>query len=422
MTATRLPRRDAPTWTIDDDELIALADADADLSPLGSRSAAGDVADALHDERRISDLKAIVSRGPVDVHTLAAKLWPDDPHAAIKLEALVALGSKVLDVEGNPVLSARYHMFVRATEGAYVSFTEGAPRVFLGRHEIDPETGRAVFEFGTCQRCGAVHLAGQLSAHEGRQYFRPAANDNAESVRWLVLTDSDSEGVVDEDEVTLSEDADSQASTGVRQLCTGCGALTTRSRGCGGPRCPGAPVLRVREHGTQARVMSKCTECGARSRQVIRRLRTDVNAAPAVITTALYQHLPAASDESAEQVGAGRKLLMFSDSRQAAAFAAPYLARTYGRMLERRYLTQALFDPRNGGEELSVEDLAADVRAAAVKAQHFDERATRRSMLREVNPWIMAELMTMDQRQSLEGLGMMRVSLFRSSRPRRRKA
>ena len=62
--------------------------------------------------------------------------------------------------------------------------------------------------------------------------------------------------------------------------------------------------------------MTRCTECGAQSRQGIRRLRTDTNAAPAVVTTALYQQLPEAVGETADQVGAGRKLLMFSDSRQ----------------------------------------------------------------------------------------------------------
>lgn len=410
VTATRLPRRDTPTWTIDDAELVALAKPDADVSVLGSRCGSGGAADALHDERRITDLKAVVSRGPAEVGVLAAKLWPSDPAASAKLEALVALGSKVFDSGGNPVLSARYHMFVRATEGAYVSFTADAPRVLLSRHEIDPETGRAVFEFGTCQRCGAVHLAGQVTAVEGRQFFRPAQKE--ESVRWLVLTGADSDDLLDEDEVTLSEDAETAAATGVRHLCTGCGALSTGAGACG-PACPGGPVLRVREHATASRVMSKCTECGARSRQVIRRLRTDTNAAPAVITTALYEHLPAATDGTADQVGEGRKLLMFSDSRQAAAFAAPYLSRTYSRLLERRYLTLALLDPRNAGEPLSVEDLAADVRDIAFKAQHFDDRASRRSMLREVNPWVMAELMSVDQRLSLEGLGLMRVSLLR---------
>ncbi|MFZ2529736.1 MAG: hypothetical protein WAX14_19110 [Rhodococcus sp. (in: high G+C Gram-positive bacteria)] len=69
--------------------------------------------------------------------------------------------------------------------------------------------------------------------------------------------------------------------------------------------------------------MSKRTECGARARQVIRRLRTDTNAAPAVITTALYQYLPPVDEDSVEEVGEVRKLLIFSDSRQSAVFAAP---------------------------------------------------------------------------------------------------
>ncbi|WP_024794783.1 DEAD/DEAH box helicase [Tomitella biformata] len=414
VTATRQPRRDEPTWRIEDDALIELAAADADLARLSAHSDSGDFADALHGEQRIADLKAIVSRGPAEVRALASALWPDDANASVKLEALVALGSKVSDASKNPVLSARYHMFVRATEGAYVSFTESEPRVYLGRHEVDPETGAAVFEFGTCQRCGAVHLAGDVTVHEGRQYFKPAKTDK--SVRWLVLTDSTESSLVDEDEVTLSEDAEVDEAGGLRSLCAGCGCLNSLGGTCGNVTCPGGPMLTVREHRAPTRVMSKCTECGARSRQVIRRLRTDTNAAPAVITTALYQHLPPAADETVEQVGEGRKLLMFSDSRQAAAFAAPYLERTYGRMLERRYLTQALLDPRNQGEELSVEDLADDTRKKASQARHFEERATRRTELRVVNPWVMAELMTMDQRQSLEGLGLMRVSIYRSKK------
>ncbi|MQY18089.1 DEAD/DEAH box helicase [Nocardia macrotermitis] len=421
VTAARMRRRDEPTWTLDDAKLLELAAPDAELGWIATNSPVGDVADALHRERHIADLTAHAAAGPVEVDDLAAKLWPGDELASRKLEALVALGSRVRDAEGhskalvnerNPVLSARYHLFVRATEGAYVSFAEDGPRVLLSRHEIDPVTGRAVFEFGTCQRCGAVHLAGEPTTVEGRRFFRPAKRDS--KVKWLVLRANAAEDVIDEDETTLSEDDESANSTGVGALCTGCGVLGVGATGCAAG-CPGGPVLQVREHPTAQRVMSKCTECGARSRQVIRRLRTDVNAAPAVITTALYQNLPAADDfETAELVGGGRKLLMFSDSRQSAAFAAPYLASTYGRMLERRYLTEALHDPKNSGELLSAEDLAADARAVAERVGHFDESATRSTRLRAVHPWVMAELMSMDQRQSLEGLGLMAVSLFRS--------
>ncbi|MFD3707121.1 DEAD/DEAH box helicase [Nocardia sp. NPDC058658] len=410
VTATRMPRRPEPTWQLDDDKLLKLAEPDADLTWIGANAASGDTADALHAERRTADLKKYARGGPASMRDLAGHLWPDDDLAATKLEALVALGSKVTGADGNPVLSARYHLFVRATEGAFVSFTDAEPRVLLSRHEIDPVTGRAVFEFGTCQRCGAVHLAGEPHAEGGREYFRPAKRDS--KVKWLVLTDSDAADLVDEDDATLDEDAGTDRGTGIRSLCSGCGRLDGGAGSCG-LDCPGGPVLRVREHPGAQRIMSKCTECGARSRQVIRRLRTDTNAAPAVITTALYQNLPAAEDETAENVGGGRKLLMFSDSRQAAAFAAPYLAETYGRMLQRRYLAHVLSQPKYAGDELCPEDLAEGARKVAVDAEHFDERATRTALRRAVNPWVMAELMAMDQRMSLEGLGLMAVSLFR---------
>ncbi|MFC6013005.1 DEAD/DEAH box helicase [Nocardia lasii] len=410
ITATRMPRRPEPTWQLDDDTLLRLAEPDADLAGIGANAATGDIADALHAERRTADLKKYARGGPANLTDLAAHLWPGDELAAAKLEALVAIGSKVTGADGNPVLSARYHLFVRATEGAFVSFTDDAPRVLLSRHEIDPVTGRAVFEFGTCQRCGAVHLAGEPQSFGGREYFRPAKRDS--KVKWLVITDSDAADLVDEDDATLDEDAGADRSTGIRSLCSGCGRLDGGAGSCG-LDCPGGPLLRVREHPGAQRIMSKCTECGARSRQVIRRLRTDTNAAPAVITTALYQNLPAADDETAVNVGGGRKLLMFSDSRQAAAFAAPYLAETYGRMLERRYLAHTLASPKYAGDELSPEDLADGARAVADAAFHFDENATRTAMRRQVNPWVMAELMAMDQRMSLEGLGLLAVSLKR---------
>ena len=408
---TRLRRSDTPSWSLDEAELLRLAQPDTDLDVLAAR-ASGDPADALHAEKHVSDLQAILARGPVSARELGAQLWPDASDSAKNLEALVALGSRVQDAGGNPVLSARYHLFVRATEGAYVSFSDEGPRVLLGRHEVDPHTGRAVFEFGTCQRCGAVHLAGEREVLRGREFFRPAKKDG--QVRWLVLTDTPGESMVDEDEATLAQDGESATDTHVKHLCAGCGALGSDI--CTNSECLGGPVLRVREHARTAAVMSKCTECGARARQVIRRLRTDTNAAPAVITTALYQHLPPASDETIEEVGEGRKLLMFSDSRQAAAFAAPYIDKTYGRMIERRYLTMVLTDSKYRGEQLAAEDLADYAAKKATAAYHFEETATRATIKRTVNPWVMAELMALDQRQSLEGLGLMAVRMFRSRR------
>lgn len=402
-----------PSWRITDDELLDWSRPGSDHSALAARTEANDAAESLHAERTIASLRAALREGPVDAFALGEMLWPEDDQASTKLQALVALGSEVTDATGNPVLSARYHMFVRSTEGAFVSFGDDEPSVMLGRHEIDPVSGRAVFEFGTCQRCGAVHLAGDVEVRENGKFFVPSVKNDA-SVKWLVLTNAE-DASVDEDDVTLA-DRETKDDSGVRYLCAGCGLLTDAEGLCPIADCSGGRALRVREHRSKTKIMSTCTECGASARQLIRRLRTDVNAAPAVIATALYQQLPPASDETREEVGEGRKLLMFSDSRQSAAFAAPYLARTYGRLLERRYLTMALQDRKYEDEDLTVEDLAIIALKKAKSAHHFPENAGRVAMEKAANEWVMGELMTMDHKQSLEGLGLMRVALKRKDR------
>ncbi|MEE2032318.1 DEAD/DEAH box helicase [Rhodococcus chondri] len=412
VTPTRLERREPATWQMTDDELVEWSRPGADLATLASRSSHGDPAEALHTETTIRSLRETLAGGPIDAFALSERLWPNDPHSGEKLQSLVTLGSTVTDTSGNPVLSARYHMFVRATEGAFVSFGEDGPTVLLGRHEIDPGTGRAMFEFGTCQRCGAVHLAGDVDLRKNGKFFVPSVKNDA-SVKWLVLTDA-ADTSVDEDEETLG-DSTTKADSGIRYLCTGCGLLSDADGMCPTADCPGGTSRQVREHRGTKKVMSTCTECGASARQLIRRLRTDVNAAPAVITTALYQQLPAATDETVKEVGEGRKLLMFSDSRQAAAFAAPYLGRTYGRLLERRYLTMALQDRKYADEDLTVEDLALIAQKKAKVAHHFPPTAGRVVMEKAANEWVMGELMTMDHKQSLEGLGLMRVAVSRET-------
>lgn len=119
----------ASQWRLSDDDLLAFrrgAVDSADLTPNGA-----DVAAALSTEQSIVALKEALSNGPVPVKELRELLWPDDPQSTEKLDALVELGSSTLDDSGHPVLSARYHYFVRATEGAFVSFNEDGPRIFL---------------------------------------------------------------------------------------------------------------------------------------------------------------------------------------------------------------------------------------------------------------------------------------------------
>lgn len=112
------------SWELTNEQLLELVHPDADLTEIAHLGGAADAASALHAEKKMAQLKDALTEGPVEVQALAAHLWPGDVDASTKLESLVVLGSRVHDTTRNPVISARYHMFVRATEGHSSAFLE----------------------------------------------------------------------------------------------------------------------------------------------------------------------------------------------------------------------------------------------------------------------------------------------------------
>lgn len=417
VLASRVKRREAPSWgPMSDRQLFELADpalSDSErVHSLAKAAGITDPVDALHEEQLISDLRAILARGPQAAKSVCTEMWPGDTDGPKRLEALVALGSAVRDASGVPVLSARYHMFVRATEGAFSCFSASGPHVQLSRHETCPDCGKACFEFGTCKGCGAVYLAGEFEQRHHHEFFVPTRRPDSQSA-WILLSDEDD--VVDEDDQTLDV-IESDDRTGIAWLCTGCGHYSkSHSAACPVPGCEGGELRSVRKHEYQKKELRTCTACGGRSAQKIRRLHLGQDAPPAVLATALYQALPPSSDRSVDLVGQGRKLLMFSDSRQAAAYAAPYLDGTYRQLLERRYITMVLEDPNYSNLDLTVDDLTRLVAARATEQGHFAETVSGLSRRAEAATWVMSELLALDMRQSLEGVGVLRLSLKRPS-------
>ena len=362
-------------------------------------------ADALHHEASVIRLRQRLSAGPLSVQGLARHLWPDGASPKQTLEQLVDIASGVSDTSGNPVLSARYHLFVRATEGAFTCLSDEGPHVQLGRHEECPDCEASCFEFGACRRCGAVYLAGQIENDAKKHFFRPSSRAEG-STTWLILGESDE--VVDEDDEAL-DTAKSVTPPKIALLCAHCGMLNgANALSC--DNCRGVSLRLVKQYERPKTTMASCSRCGARSHEVVRRLNMGADAPPSVLTTALYQQIPPASGPSADHLGEGRKLLLFSDSRQAAAFAAPYLQNTYGRLQERRLIVQGLERATQQGTEIGFRDLLFHTLAAATDAGFFGPNQTQSEREREVELWIMLELVSTDHRQSLEGLGLLGVS------------
>jgi len=102
-----------------------------------------------------------------------------------------------------------------------------------------------------------------------------------------------------------------------------------------------------------------------------------------------------------------RKILSFSDSRQDAAFFAPYLEYTHNRILFRRLIVKAL-ENIGDARDYRLPSLCDDVLKLAEDAGVFDVAMDRKQRKKEVWKWILQDFCgTWDRRNSLEGVGLL---------------
>lgn len=393
----------------------------------------------LRGDGRLRHLQARLADGPRLLAEVAGPLFGDLPadearDAAVQLVDL-AVRARPND-DDLPLLPARYHVFARALEGAFACLhderhDDGGPRLFLDRHEECPACGSAVFELATCARCGVAYVVGVLDEPDEasigptdeRVYrLRPLAGDMAVGSgkrAYFIL----------ENEVTEANEDDLAEAEGAAEavgdspwpkwsLCLTCGTIVEGDRPL--PCACGDGTKRIvcrADFGDDGPERMVCGKCRTRSQGIVYRLLTGRDAPVSVLATQLYSQLPPApSDEVVSALpGQGRKLLIFADSRQDAAFMAPYLERTANNILYRRLILQMMLeDPDARTGELRIESLSNilqnRVRDMGVFAEGADSYVRRVEALK----WLTRELTNAAQTQSLEGLGMVR---FRFARP-----
>jgi hypothetical protein len=195
-----------------------------------------------------------------------------------------------------------------------------------------------------------------------------------------------------------------------RWFCSGCGVVegvTTFACKCEGDR-PAPRKLTAAVPKSGGSILHHCIACASRiTGEIVFRFLTGTDAPVSVIATELYQAIPPSTDtEQAHLTGEGRKLLTFSDSRQDAAFFAPFLERTYLRSVQRRLIADAVID---AGGEARTEDLVLPVRRAATDALVLDPDESALKLRSEISTWLMLEVLAFDRRNSLEGTGFAEV-------------
>ena len=384
--------------------------------PTRSQSLPSYLGHVLATEKHVVELQQLLEGRSIDFAVAAKQIF--GRRAATSLTYLIEACSwaKVPDTD-SPVIPARYHFLLRALEGAFICLSPqhpaGRPRLALNRRKrcgdcTANSIDSRVFESGVCTKCGAAYLVGRQGHREGH-VFLDSARPYDTALTYLLLGSEVTSD--DEDEEAIVGNDLTETKIDYRILCTMCGALTegTESSCCCGLSAQ-VPVT-VAHPSRREEPLRRCLSCSGRSNgPIVLRFVTGQDAPVAVIATALYQALPPTSNpETASKVGEGRKLLSFSDSRQDAAFFAPYLDRTYSRAVQRRLIWAAV----RRLDELAprLEDLVTPIRKAAEEALVLDEDEGTTRNNNQVRTWLMREVLAVDRRQSLDGVGLAEITM-----------
>jgi len=417
------------------------------------------VFDSLKKDANLIKMRTFLSEGSKLVSDVAEYVFS---HTNLcqdeKVEALVTLinlASSIKERDGDlPLLPARYHVFVRALEGAYISFFP-EKKLYLDRHkhirfaEFD---NIPVFELANCERCGQEYLYGRISrGYAGKKYlyqedFQPGLDSvGQEHCDFFQIGVEPVELVADEDVYVLDSLKDDYKKLNEVQsytLCTACGVILESERDGHGRCCEAPPEKLIRLYkrkGGRRSNLNSCYACGANRSNVVRRFYSSDDASTQIIGETLYVSIPPkkriqteifpTADSKDNPFAAlidkeltvsttivdqrSRKLLAFSDSRQDAAFFASYMNRKYEQSLWRHAILDVLASHRYG-DEYYLDDLCEDLLEFGNDHQLFDEysgQRTPREKRKLVSLYLMHEFHRHEKNLGLEGLGLIAFDL-----------
>ncbi len=361
----------------------------------------GDVRKFLYEilsrDEKILKLKRILEEGAKNFEECIKQLVDKDNPSDEERQCITSLVNIAVwarpGAESLPLLPARYHLFVRAPEGIFVSFYP-EPKIFLERRELTDE-GYPVFELASCRRCGQEYLVGNVK--EGKLKHSSTEVDTPGKNRFFLLWRENAQLEEDEDqEVAVPEEIAEKGK--IWKLCVKCGAIGNDEPTCSCSHEDNT-VQTLIEITLKDGILNKCYLCGLRSANIVREFIFQKDAPTAVLATALYQNL---EKESVRE----KKILTFSDSRQDAAFFAPYLEFTYKRILFRRLIIDAL-SRNNLLQDYRLSSLCEDVLKLAEENSIFDSSMDIKEKRKEVWKWILQDFCGIwDRRNSLEGVGL----------------
>ena len=355
------------------------------------------------------DLTDVAQIGEIGIEGLCG-----DEEGIAVLTAMVEVLSAAQRSKDVPILSSRYHSFLRAPEGVFLNLHNRrlTPHKTVAE-DYDGEHETPVYEVSVCRHCGQAYILGnEESAKEA-------------STAWLNPrhegTDADDEFIPRRYYRILGDELERDSDEEAQWLCPVCGSLHHEAEG-GRHRFVHEESVRVPVALNQVESKqadeeeARCRHCGYQSSVAIQPMRVSPEAAGSVVCYDLVREIPPFErDEEPDEddwfsdVDEERRagnVICFSDKRQDAAFFAPAMERTYGSVTRRQLIREAVEAKGADGEGCSPTAVINWIAGIANKRYPGLLGADKKG---EVTAWLLDELAAEDSRNSLEGLGVVRI-------------
>ena len=371
-------------------------------------------------------------RRPMTIPQIAAALQGRFDMTAQDIVNLITVASQA-EKNKTALIKARYHMFAKALEGAYITVGQHK-RLMLNRNRsmvIDGEEWKA-FECAVCDDCGRVAVAGRVV--DGKLEF--ANNSYDRDIEYFMLRDNRDDDVEDEDEAEAEENAEIGKTDYL--ICARCGAvihesLRARTSCSCGASAHYVRVVKARKSDTRGE--GRCPSCTLGH---FKTFYLGYDAATAVLGTSLFEELPESEKllKSAKPAPAAKKslfggarrspqvdiirrkrqFLSFSDSRGEAAFFASYMTASYREFLRRRGIWHVIEANRENMAahpweiQHFVNELTAYFDSCRTFAEPGDKGTENLTAVSRKNAWIavLNEMVNARRSTSLVALGILR--------------
>jgi ATP-dependent helicase YprA (DUF1998 family) len=270
--------------------------------------------------RAVTMLAQKLEHGLASFEQIAHDLFPETPELANNaLRGIVGLGVLARRSSAEfPLLPARYHLAANGIEGGVVSLGSGDEPwdSFRPQRSYQDSGGRPYYSLLVCRNCGEPYLEGWRSGSTLHAKPRPGAHRAV--LRLLTAA------------VALEDEAEEEVSAANGEwldVDSKTGGISPAARP-GTVRLFSAELDQADDRRPRLKACLACGESGGRYPEPISGLHPGDDAYAAVATQQLVEALPRQAADGETLPMEGRRVIVFSDNRQDAAFFAPFFERT----------------------------------------------------------------------------------------------